>query len=228
MSDAHEKNKNWFVRHKFITALLIIIVLGAVAGAGGSGNKTNSSSNGSTNTSTQPAKAESKAAAAKVGEPARDGKFEFVAKSIKCGVPNVGSEYMTKAAQGQYCLLSVSVKNVGNEAQSLLSSNQYLFNASGQKYSADDTATMYAAPSGASWYSEINPGNTVEGTIVFDLPKDQTPVKAELHDSAFSNGVGVSLNQHLRLTIGPCIRLKIKRKNIASTPVICYYYDIRL
>lgn len=194
MSDAHEKNKNWFVRHKFITALLIIIVLGAAAGAGGSDNKTNTTSNSTTSTSTQQAKAESKATVAKVGEPARDGKFEFVAKSIKCGVPNIGSEYLTKTAQGQYCLLSVSVKNIGNEAQSLFSGNQYLFNASDQKYSADDTATMYAAPSGASWYSEINPGNTVEGTIVFDLPKDQTPIKAELHDSALSNGVSVNLN----------------------------------
>jgi len=28
---------------------------------------------------------------------------------------------------------------------------------------------------------------------VFDLPKDKTPVTAELHDSAFSGGVKVNL-----------------------------------
>lgn len=103
---------------------------------------------------------------------------------------------MTKTAQGQYCLLSVSVKNIGNEAQTLSSSEQFLFNASNQKYSADDTATLYAAPSdsaGSSWFNNINPGNTVEGVIVFDLPKDQKPVSAELHDSGLSNGVKVNL-----------------------------------
>jgi TM2 domain-containing membrane protein YozV len=131
----------------------------------------------------------------KIGEPARDGKFEFVVKSIECGKASVGTnEYLSKNAQGQFCLLNVSVKNIGNEPQSLFSSNQYLYNASNQKYAADDVATTYAAPQESStWYSEINPGNSVEGAIVFDLPKDQTPVLAELHDSAFSDGVKISL-----------------------------------
>ena len=80
------------------------------------------------------------------------------------------------------------------EPQSLFSDNQYLFNASGQKYSADSTATTYAAPEDSdTWYSEINPGNSVEGAIVFDIPKDQTPTSAELHDSAFSDGIKVNL-----------------------------------
>ena len=72
--------------------------------------------------------------------------------------------------------------------------NLKLFNAAGQEYSADDTATMYNSTDTAStWYNDINPGNSVSGVIVFDPPKDQTPVSAELHDSAFSNGVKVNL-----------------------------------
>lgn len=131
---------------------------------------------------------------AKIGEPARDGKFEFTILSIDCGEQTVGSNpYLTKTAQGQYCLVSLKVKNIGDESQSLFSSNQKLFNKDGQEYSADDTATIYASPGSESWYSNINPGNSVEGVIVFDIPKDQTPVKAELHDSAFSGGVEVHL-----------------------------------
>lgn len=66
--------------------------------------------------------------------------------------------------------------------------------SAGQEYSADDTATMYNSTDTAStWYNDINPGNSVGGVIVFDIPKDQTPVSAELHDSAFSNGVKVNL-----------------------------------
>jgi len=40
-----------------------------------------------------------------------------------------------------------------------------------------------------------NPGNTVRAVILFDLPKGDRAVKAELelHDSAFSGGVTVSL-----------------------------------
>lgn len=50
------------------------------------------------------------------------------------------------------------------------------------------------APSGSTWYNDINPGNSVEGVVVFDIPKDQTPTTAELHDSSPSNGIKVSLN----------------------------------
>lgn len=87
----------------------------------------------------------------------------------------------------------MSVKNTGNEAQTLDSSSQYLYNASGQKYSADSTASFTANPSGSTFLNSINPGNTASGKFVFEVPKDQTPVTAELHDSAFSGSVKVKL-----------------------------------
>lgn len=184
-----ENKKNWFARHKVLTVILAIIVIGVIASAAGGGSKS-----GNTKTTDSTSKTTDKAAAtAKIGEAARDGKFEFVVKSIQCGQASVGSnQYLTKTAQGQYCLLAVSVKNIGNEKQSLFSANQKLLNGK-VEYSADDTATLYAAPQGSSWYSDINPGNSVEGTIVFDVPKDVTPTVAELHDSAYSGGVKVSL-----------------------------------
>lgn len=190
MADKDTK-KNWFARHKMLTVILAIVAIGVVASAAGGGkSNTNSSSSSSSNSS----KAESKSQTIKVGEAARDGKFEFVVKSIQCGQASVGSnQYLTKTAQGQYCLLAVTVKNIGNEKQSLFSTNQKLLDAANKQYSTDDTATLYAAPNGSSWYSDINPGNSVEGTIVFDVPKGVAPTVAELHDSAYSGGVKVSL-----------------------------------
>lgn len=185
------KEGNWFKRHKILTVILGFILIGVVATAAGGGdtNKTASNSSGSS------VKTEDKETVAKIGEPARDGKFEFTVKSVTCGKESVGAnEFLTKKAQGQFCLMDLTVKNIGDEKQSLLSSDQKLFNAAGQEFSADDTATMYnSEDSTSTWYSDINPGNSVSGVIVFDLPKDQTPVSAELHDSAFSNGVKVNL-----------------------------------
>lgn len=179
----------WFKKHKILTVIGVIILLAIIGGAAGGGNKSNNSSNSSSKSSANKA-----VQTAKIGQAANDGKFEFTVTSVDCGKASVGSnQYLTKTAQGQYCLLNVSVKNIGDQAQSLVSSNQYLLNASGQKYSADDTATLYNAPNGTSWYNDINPGNSVTGAIVFDIPKDQTPATAELHDSAFSGGVKVNL-----------------------------------
>ena len=95
-------------------------------------------------------------------------------------------------AQGQYCLVSVQVENIGEEAQSFFGSNQYLYDEEGRQFSADDEAAIYLENS-QSLYEEINPGNSVQGTVVFDIPKNATPARIELHDSAFSGGVTVDL-----------------------------------
>ena len=183
----------WFKKHKILTVVGVIILLAIIGGASSSGGENKSNTGGSSKTENKPATTESKPAAPKIGETARDGKFEFVVKGVECGKTSVGSEYLTEAPQGQFCFVTINVKNIGDEAQSLFSSNQKLLNAQSQQYAADDTATMYAAPNSSSWYSNINPGNSVEGIIVFDIPKDQTPVTAELHDSAYSGGVKVTL-----------------------------------
>jgi len=184
-------DRNWFVRHKILTALLAIVVIGIVAGAGSSKKATTpntSSSDSASNTSQT-------TSVAKIGESARDGKFEFTITSFACGKTSVGTNpYLTKEAQGQFCLLDVSVKNIGTEAQIFDSSSQYLFDTGGSKLSADGSASLYANPEGSTFLNQINPGSSVSGTVVFDVAKGITPVSAELHDSAFSGGVKVNLN----------------------------------
>lgn len=180
----------WFKKHKILTVILAFVIIAVIASAAGGGSK---SGTGRTKTDSTAKTTDKAATTAKIGEAARDGKFEFVVKGLQCGVMSVGDNpYLTKTPQGQFCLLDVSVKNIGNEKQSLFSSNQKLLNGS-VEYSADDTATIYAAPNSSSWYSDINPGNSVEGKIVFDVPKDVTPIVAELHDSSLSGGVKVTL-----------------------------------
>jgi hypothetical protein len=44
-----------------------------------------------------------------------------------------------------------------------------------------------------AWLEEINPGNSVDGVIPFDVPEGVSPVSIELHDSMFSSGVTVDV-----------------------------------
>jgi hypothetical protein len=189
---SEEKKKSWFARHKILTVILAFIVIGVIANAssGGSKSSNNSSSNGSGVTKAE----DKKTTVAKLNEAARDGKFEFVVKKVECGTTTIGTnEYLKKNAQGQFCLMTLSVKNIGNEAQSFFGSNQKLLNAQNQQYAADDAAGIYVDQNYSTLFSNINPGNSVEGVVVFDIPKDQTPVSAELHDSSMSSGVKVNL-----------------------------------
>jgi len=188
-----KKDGNWFKRHKILTIIGVIIVIAIIASTAGGGKKNDNTTADSRKSSSGSSKSE--ATTAKLNEPARDGKFEFTVSAVKCGVASVSdsSGYLSKSAQGQYCELSVTVKNIGNEAQMFDGSNQYLFNSAGQKYNYDSTATIYANPSDSTFLNTINPGNTASGIVVFDVPQGQTPTAAELHDSAFSGGVKVSL-----------------------------------
>jgi hypothetical protein len=183
---------NWVKKHKILTIVGVIILLLVIVAIAGGGEQSSSKNKSASNS--QPAQEQKKEVTAKLNESARDGKFEFIVSGVECGKPTVGTnEYMTKQAQGQFCLVNVTVKNIGNEAQTFDSSSQYLFDASGAKFSADGVASMYANPQGSTFLNQINPGNSVNGILVFDMPKDKTPITAQLHDNSLSNGVRVSL-----------------------------------
>lgn len=189
MAQKIEKKGNWFARHKILTGLIVVIAIAVIASAAGGDKKKGDTAKNASNSSS------SSETLAKIGEPARDGKFEFVIKNVKCGEPSVSVEGipLSKSASGQYCLVDISVKNIGDKQQIFSESEQKLLNASGIQYSPDTTATLYNSNNSDVFTSEVNPGITVEGTIVYDIPKDQTPVTGLLHDSAYSNGVKVTL-----------------------------------
>ena len=127
-----------------------------------------------------------------IGTPVRDGKFEFTIAKIEPGFAKVGNAVLGKTAQGQFVLVYVTVKNIGDVAQHFDGSNQKLFDAQGRQFSADVEAAIYVDEQ-RSFLDQVNPGNSVDGIVVFDVPKDIRPTKIELHDSAFSGGVTVTL-----------------------------------
>ncbi len=130
---------------------------------------------------------------AKQGQPARDGKFEFVVTGVDYGKSQVGDQYLNKQAQGQFVLVAVTVKNIGSDARTFDGSSQKAFGAGGVKYQHDGTAEIYANKDAATFLNPINPGNQAAGTLVFDIPKNAKLTGVELHDSPFSGGVTVDL-----------------------------------
>ncbi len=187
---------NWLKKHKLIAGIIAVIVIAVVATSADKKELVVPDQPAQTNQS-QDSEPKNNSTA-KLNEPVRDGKFEFVVKSFECGKTEVvspESEFLNKQAQGQYCLLTLTVKNIKDEQQGFFSSNQKLLDSTSKVYGADDLATSYNAPSSQeSTWAQINPGNSIDAVVVFDVPKDIVPTAAELHDSAFSNGVKVILN----------------------------------
>lgn len=198
------KRKSWFARHKILTVLLAIavIVIGAAA-LGGGGEDAPSTEPAPAAPAPDPGSAEDEpgdAAPAEqpdeglpgIGDAVRDGKFEFTVTAVETGVPEVGDEFLREEAQGQFVLVHLTVANIGDEAQMLDGSNQTLVDTEGREHSANSSAAIYLEDSD-TFLNDINPGNSVEGTVVFDIPADAVPATVELHDSMFSGGVTVSL-----------------------------------
>lgn len=128
---------------------------------------------------------------ASMGMPARDGKFEFTVTSLKraqtAGGPT--NPYSQAKAQGEFIIVGLTVRNIGDQAQTYFANNQKLV-AAGKQYSASSEAAIYMPNSNMA---EINPGLQVQPSVAFDVPVGTVPDDVDLHDSAFSGGVMVGL-----------------------------------
>ncbi|MFE5811731.1 DUF4352 domain-containing protein [Streptomyces sp. NPDC056491] len=85
-------------------------------------------------------------------------------------------------------------RNIGDRAQIFDGSDQKLIDRNGSKYSADVGASLLIDGS-ESFLEQINPGNAVDGIVVFDIPKGADPVRIELHDSLLSGGITADLTR---------------------------------
>jgi hypothetical protein len=189
--------KPWFL---VLAGLIVIAIIGSAVSGGKSGSTSATSaaapSGGSADAGSAAGNAagsdDTKGADFGIGQPAADGKFSFVVNGVDCTQTELGDQYFGTKAQGQFCIVDLTVSNIGDEPQSFFGDNASLFNAQGQKFSADSEAGMYLDNSD-SLYEEINPGNTLSSKVIFDVPAGMVPTAIELHDSAFSGGVTVSL-----------------------------------
>jgi hypothetical protein len=179
--------KTW---QKVVVVFIVLGIIGAAGGSGSSTSTTSSSSSSSSTTKTEAAKPSGPA----IGSTAADGKFAFAVWKVDCTKKTVGGALGTSTAQGHYCILTLSVKNIGKEAQTIFSSNMKLIDDQGREFKTDDMAQMNAGQTDL-WLKEINPGNQLDGKLYFDVPTDAKIVSAELHDSAFSGGVKIDLTR---------------------------------
>lgn len=215
------KKKSWFARHKIITGLgaLLLVAGGVSAVQGGSGGTTEPASNQAAGPAdagapaagdgdAAPAAGEEEAPAVDdakpvakkdsmpgLNAPVRDGKFEFTVTKVEPGKTQIGDQYVGEKAQGQFVLVTVTVKNIGDEPQTLIDSEQKLIDGSGRQYTSNSMAALLLPGNEDAFITDINPGNSIKAVLVYDMPKGAEPASIQLHDSMFSGGVKVDLTK---------------------------------
>jgi hypothetical protein len=90
----------------------------------------------------------------------RDGKFEFrvlgMTRAAQAG--DLSNQFETVDAQGEFIVLTISVTNIGDQAQSYFGTNQKLIDTTGREYGANSEADMWANKG----TGDINPGNSIQ------------------------------------------------------------------
>ena len=129
-----------------------------------------------------------------LGDPVRDGQFEFVVRSVDCGARSVGEDLGRRRALGQFCMVGLRVENTGGEGRTFGGGQQDLFDDVGTRHDPDLDAT-FRHGDGQLLSTHLNPGQRLEGTLVYDVPDPVGLARVELHDGLFSGGVSVALGR---------------------------------
>jgi hypothetical protein len=199
--------KRWWF---WLLAVIVIIAVASAIGGGGDETSAESSSTSSADgqqvgsTEADGASAEEKPEEKKADEPAAEAAhgigdtvaaddWEITVAKVEDGVSQVGDEFLNAKAQGQFVQIRLSVKNTGSEPNYFFEDDIKLGDDAGNTYSADSEAGIYAAENNILFLEEINPGNTADGVLVFDVPEDADPNKLTFAGGLFSDPVEISL-----------------------------------
>lgn len=139
---------------------------------------------------------------------ARDGKLAFKVTAIHCGQKSFKSDdgFQTDTAQGVFCVVSITIKNIGTQAQTPDDSAQFLYDTEGRQYTADSSADIDLNTSSIWQFTSLNPGLSISGTLYYDVPAGTHIASLQVHDSSFSDGATINLED---ASLGPWIRDKV-------------------
>lgn len=195
--------KRWWF---WIVLILVVVVIGSAISGGGDDATENTESSaavaedeeaGRDKAKEEPAAeeppAEDAAASYGIGDAVAADDWEVTVNSVKDGISSVGDEFMGTEAQGQFVVVDLSVKNTASAPDFFWEDNIKLGDESGNTYSADSEAGLYAAEDSILFAEEINPGNTAKGVLVFDVPADVSPDKLTFEGGLFSDPIEISL-----------------------------------
>ena len=158
-----KKLKKWQI---VLIVILALGVIGALAGGGGDEEKKSESAVEKTAEKEKP-KEEEKTYGIK--DTLRVGDVEYTVNKIET-TDTIGNEYLNQKAQETYLIISITVKNNGDEALTVLDSF-FKLKKGDKTYNTDSSSIMYLGDD-SIFAKEINPDASLKGKIAFDVTKD--------------------------------------------------------
>lgn len=124
-----------------------------------------------------------------VSEPATSGDLTLTVMEVRCGAA-VSDGRRTLVPNGQFCRLSVTIRNDGSSRVTVADSWITVTDARGQMYGASPATT---AVDGSVFARAVGPRAKIVGISYFDIPKDSRLVSADFKGSDSAPAVEVPL-----------------------------------
>lgn len=148
---------------KILCVVLIVVVVGAVAGSSNDGTKDGSKKG---NKETKEVSQEKKTYG--IGEVVKVDEVDYLINNVEV-TKQIGGEYFNTTANDTFLIINISITNNKKESLSISDSCFKLLNGENE-YSTDSTGAVYLEDSSII-FKELNPGVTLQGKIVFDIPE---------------------------------------------------------
>ena len=127
-------------------------------------------------------------------EPVRDGVFQFTANGVRCGVQEIGTPDDYQQPTGQFCVITLTIKNVGTSPGVFADAIQRAYGPGGVWFSSDSAAAFYANPDPTIFLNDINPGNHVKALVVYDIPPSGHILRLEVHENPSTRGAIINIS----------------------------------
>ncbi|MEV6598364.1 DUF4352 domain-containing protein [Actinoplanes sp. NPDC051346] len=133
-----------------------------------------------------------------VGATARVQSFEATVRGVDCTKQEITKpddpatswdDATTEKAKGKFCVVSFSVKNVGEKTEDYRTWNLEATSPTERVLERNRTAESYANKEKDALSEPIDPGKTVDQFLVFDVPTDTSLAYLQLLDDPFADSI---------------------------------------
>jgi hypothetical protein len=138
-------------------------------------------------------RADHKQATVGMDQPVRDGSFQFTADRVQCGVDEIGTPDDYQTPTGQFCVVTLTIKNVGTDPAIFADAIQKAYGPGGVWFGSDSEAAFYANPDPNIFFNDINPGNKVQALVVYDIPTEDRILRLEVHENPTTRGAIIKI-----------------------------------
>lgn len=180
MSHETTGTKNWFARHKILSALgglvLFFIIIGATSG-GSSGTDSSKDSSGS-NTNQQES-----APSYTLNDQVTVGDVKWVVTSASTKTSLAGAFTGTETTQGKFVVINVTVENLGKDMKSM--SNLKLVDNQGREFTSSSKSYKNLGAEQLYILQNLNPNLPYTFADVYEVPADAGGFSVVVGDLAF-------------------------------------------